>query len=141
MGHHEAAIEIPLHEHRDEDAAQRHEELGSEEIEKVEETAIPYLYLAPRAKRQRAGRSQQHADERDHDGSLAPRKVIVLVDEGRGYLVHRDGAGEGCQEQEHIEHAGEQIAKQGHGRKGLIEDMGQGDIHQARTGIGSHARH
>ena len=67
--------------------------------------------------------------------------MIILVDKGSGYLVHRDAAGECSQQEQQIEEAAEHIVEYRRVCKSCVEHIGQSDEHQSRTGIGHHARH
>ena len=132
----------PADEDAEDDAAEGHDPQGGDVVEGVEEaTTEEGTEVCKGAEAERTQRGQHGSGERHVGGGTTAAGAIAVDEEGGDLLVHGDGAGEGRQHEQHIEHQREDVAHSGHAAEQGVEDVGQRDEDEARAGIGRDARH
>ena len=79
----------------DQHTAQRKHDLGGDVIQQVEEVEAANGVFTEHTHRKGADRAKEQHAQRDIDSCAAAGHLPLLVHVGRGYLVERDGGGEG----------------------------------------------
>ena len=130
-------VHHPAKEDAHDHAADRHDELGHEEVEEVEEVQAKHLHFRPIAKRQGAEGAEHEAHQTDDHGCQGTGKVEVLMEVSDRHLQHGNAAGECRQHQQQVENQGEHVCQPGNAAKHLLEDVGQGDEDQRGACIGT----
>ena len=136
---HDVFGHVPTDEEAGEEGAGRQQVLGGEVVAEVEDVKAEELQLWHGAHRQRAHDGDGGADGGEHPCGTRATGVQLFGEEGGADLVHGDGAGEGREDQKGVEKDGDDAADEWYRAEGLLEDVGQGDEDERRTGVGRHA--
>ena len=132
-GHH------PPDKQTGEEGASGQHVLGSELIAEIKNVEPQKTQTGTGTHGQGTDDGNDTAHHGEHPGGTLARGMQLLVEEGSAYLVHRDSGGQRGKDQQGVEHDGDDIADDGHGREGLMEHIGQGDEDERRSGIGGDA--
>ena len=108
----DVVVELPAHEDAGEKPACRQQDVGRQEVERIEKREPGDLPTAQRTQRQRCQRRQGGRGGGRQPCRSLTAQVPLLVQVDRDYLVQRDGRGECCDDQQQ-----EEMAVTGFGRE------------------------
>lgn len=96
-------IDHPAEEYAHEEAADRHEEFGYDEVKEVEHTETEHCLVGPHSERERAPRCQKHAEDGDGYCHCGTAPTVFFVEVCHNHFEHGDAGGDGGYDEEHVE--------------------------------------